>query len=306
MVHPGGADLLKGTDCLVEGRREAFPRRGNISGHGASKHLKHHYPRRVNVRPRVGRVPSPLLGGCVAWRSAGALAGCGQAVLGVNRPGQTEIKKFHGARFINQYVARLDVPVDDPGPVGVVERLEGLPENLQGLPERQRTRRIDDVRQRLPPNVIHHIEALALLLAAVENTSDVGVLQFCGGPRFPLEQTGELGIVHQRLADDFHRNELAQFRVFRQIDFPHAPFSQHLDQPVLPENEVIEFRRHFPLSRLVGGLRFGAFTARHSCRRRGIPCLHIVRDCIVLALLMRLHGLLLHLVLVASSSFSRL
>ena len=104
-------------------------------------HLEEHDAERVDVAAGVDADALGLLGGEVGGR-AHDRTGLGQALLGVDGPGDAEVGDLHLALVGDQHVARLHVAVDDPVLVGVAEGGGHVGADVGGPLGRQRPGRL--------------------------------------------------------------------------------------------------------------------------------------------------------------------
>ena len=123
---------------------------------------------------------------------------------------------------VQQDVLRLDVPVDDAVPVGVVEGAG----DLGGYPDRigdgELFLAIQPIPKALPLDERHHIEKEGIRRPRIEQRQDMRVLQVGGGLDLRQEAVGpdhrgELGAQH------LDRNFAIVFQVLRQILSPCRP-----------------------------------------------------------------------------------
>jgi len=91
---------------------------------------------------------------------------------------------------VQQDVLRLDVPVDHPLAVGVVQRLRHLGRDPDGVADRQLLLAGEPVPERLARDEGHDVEDRALDLTGVEQRQDVRVLQVGGEPDLLKEALG--------------------------------------------------------------------------------------------------------------------
>ncbi len=167
-------------DELVEDRGDVRPREGLLP----REHLEGDDAEREDVAPAVELLPHRLLGGHVG---RGAEQRPGVRDLGVGELGDAEVGDLDLVRLVDDEVGGLDVPVDDPARVGVVEGRRDLaheadhPLGLEAGPF------LEDGADRLPLHELHGEERHLVLLADVEQGDDVGVGQRPRDPRLLVE-----------------------------------------------------------------------------------------------------------------------
>ena len=120
------------------------------------------------------------------WRSLGDDVGqTTRALIWSLQLRQAKIQKLR-PRPCQHDVARLQIPVDDPLPVRLVQRIRDLNSNLQCLIQRQRAL-LQPVGQRLALQVLHDQEVDPVLAADVVEGANVRVIEAGDGLGLALE-----------------------------------------------------------------------------------------------------------------------
>jgi hypothetical protein len=161
-------------------------------------------------------------------------------------------KSATSGAVVEQDVLRLDVAVNDPLPVGVVERPRHLPGDPHGVLHRQVLLAGKPVAERFAIDERHHIEDRRLDPARVMERQDVRMLQVGRGADLgqePLgaEDGGQLG------AEDLERHLAVVPEVVGQVDRGHAALAERaLDRVAVGEGflEVRERVGHWSLPRM--------------------------------------------------------
>ena len=122
----GGGQRRAAVDMLDGHRHGGFPVVGRAAGH----HLVHDHGQRIDVGTVVSVAALGLLRGDVVDASQGFLR---QGVTLAHDPGNAEVHHLDGAVFQHHNVMWLDVPVDDPPAVGVLQPLGDLHGKMQRL-----------------------------------------------------------------------------------------------------------------------------------------------------------------------------
>jgi hypothetical protein len=123
-------------------------------------------------------------------------AGHGQAVGLVAAEGDAEVGQARLAPVVEQHVGGLDVPVDDPGPVGRRQRPQQPPGLALDLLGRGGTVLGHPLGQAPAREVGHDQDDLVALVDHVEQADHVGVVQpaqHLGLPQQPLAGPGDVG-----------------------------------------------------------------------------------------------------------------
>ena len=134
--------------------------------------------------------------------------------------------------FGDEHIGRLDVAVNNPLVVGVLNRSAGIAKQFQTLADRHPDL-IAVLRDRNAANEFHHEEGCARGGGPrIEYASDVGVVHHRQGLTLGLEAGDDLPRVHAG-ADHFQRHFAAdRLRLPGQVDDPHSPFADQLNQPI--------------------------------------------------------------------------
>ena len=207
-------------------------------------HLVEHGAEREDVRARVGFLALELLGrhvlegpedraGLREVRGAGHGRQRRQAGLlrhGRHRLGEAEVEQLH-ARLRDHDVAGLQIPVHDPLPVRLVERVGDLDAVAQRLIERQRAL-AEPVAERLALEVLHD-EVLGLALAAdVVERADVRMRELRDGLRLALEALARFGRRGHVRRQDLDGDRPLEPRVLRLVNLPHPARADRRDDLV--------------------------------------------------------------------------
>jgi hypothetical protein len=136
----------------------------------------------VDVGRRGGVVAEHPLWRQVRGRSEQVATGQGRLV---DRAGDAEVEQLHVAAAGHEDVARLDVAVHDPGPVGDLERVGGRGHDPDRLRRRQRAGARQPGGQALPAQQLHDEVGAAGVLAEIQDAGDPGVRQPARRPCLP-------------------------------------------------------------------------------------------------------------------------
>ena len=179
-----------------------------------------------------------LLGGDVQG-GAHHDAGRGQVHVGGAGLGDAEVGDLGGAVGHDQQVARLDVAVHDPGPVGGVQGAGGLGHDVQDDVGVQPPVAFQDLRQGLPVDQFHDQVGAAegAFLAVVEDPGDARVRQRGRVAGLGPEPGPELLVARVHRGQHLDRDRPAQQLVAAPPDLAHPPGRDPLDQQVA----VIEY-----------------------------------------------------------------
>ena len=198
---------------------------GRVAAEGRLAHqqLVEHAPEGVEVRARVDRVATRLLGAEVGGGAHHGADLCEVLVgVGGDRPGDAEVGDLHLAGGGDEHVPRLHVAVDDPVAVREAERRRHVGTQVGHPIGVERSFGAQDVGERAAVDVLHHDEVGAVRLSPVVHADDVGVVQVGGRrglPTEPLDEGwvgGELGEQH------LHGDRSVEQLVASEEDLGHA------------------------------------------------------------------------------------
>jgi hypothetical protein len=186
-----------------------------------------------DVRPMVDP-PAHLLRRDVAEASHDQPGSC-EAALGVRHLSDAEVEDFYLTAAQEEDVAGLDVPVDDPHLVRVVESVAHLDHDGERVLEGQRFPLSNEVLQVFAFEKLHDNEELPILIAHCIDGDDVGMTQPGARLRLTEEPGAELVGDLDFRRDHLESDEPIENGVMGFEDRPHAPASEPLDDPVLPD-----------------------------------------------------------------------
>ncbi len=204
----------------------------------AGQHLVEHHAQREEVGPVVHLLALDLLRRHVVGRAEElTLLGEVRAV----EPGDAEVRDLHPVVRGDEDVRRLDVAVDDPVRMRVVQRVPHLGDGVDHELHRQRLVVLEQELQVRPAHVLHGDEGDPVLarLHHVVDGDDVGMGQDAGALRLAHEAEPELLhlLVLDGVADAerLERDQTADQRVAGEVDHPHGALADLIDNFVAAE-----------------------------------------------------------------------
>jgi hypothetical protein len=141
--------------------------------------------------------------------------------MGLPGGGDPEIHHLHPAAGREHDVAGLDVPVDDPDPVGDVQPVGHARRDPGRLQRRQGPAAAQSFGQRLALEQLED-EERGLAVHEVEHPDHIGVVQHGRGPGLAAEAPHRHRVVGQLLGEDLDRHPPAQQCVVGLPDLAHA------------------------------------------------------------------------------------
>src|SRR5215467_3627119 len=190
---------------------------------------------RVQVAAGVDPLTAGLLRGQVL-RGADDLRRLRHRGLGVaHRPGDAEVHHLDLAGAGQHDVARLDIAVDDPVAVAVIQGTKYAVGDLEGPLRQQPAVVAQQVAQRTPVHVLHHdvgdVRPAGVVLTGVIHRDDRGVVQRGRRLGLPPEPCLEGLVPGQILAEGLHRNHAVEADITRPVHLSHAT----------PPDDAVEF-----------------------------------------------------------------
>ena len=210
-----------------------------LAGEGglAHDHLVEDDAEGVDVASGIDGVALGLLGGEIR-RGTHNRAGLSQVSGGPGGPGDAEVRDLHLASFVDEDVARFDVPVDHPAPVGEVEG-GGHAGPHFGRPDHVQRARLQHRRDRRPVDVLHHDVVGVLPLPPVEDRDDVGVAEVRRGLGFPAKALDKRAIDRQFGEQDLDRDRAVQEQISSQVDLGHPAAGNVVDHLVAVTEDLL-------------------------------------------------------------------
>ena len=148
----------------------------------------------------------------------------GRALL-ADHLGQAEVEYLdqRPAPVVGEHqVAGLDVAVDHPLLVRVLQPQRRLVDEIAGVADRNRPPGPDQAAEVQPRGVLHGEDEAAAAADGGVGADDVGVAEPGDGPDLPQEALGHLGIGGDLRADDLEDLLAVHDAVVGQVDDPHA------------------------------------------------------------------------------------
>ena len=143
-------------------------------------------------------------------------------------------------------IRRLDVPVDDPLLMRVVDRMADLDEEPEALPGRK-TVPIAEMGDGNALHVLHHEVRTALLRGSgVKDLRDVHMIHHGESLTLRLEAGDHLLRVHAQLDDLESDLPLDRFFLFREVDLPHPAGAEEFEEMIVIDLGADKFGRGTP------------------------------------------------------------
>ncbi len=239
-LEADGLDLLRELRLDPRGRRRVVVQDPVVEldgrlpheGETARDELVHDHAEGVDVRAAVHilRVPARLLGREVVGRPHDG-ARLGEDALVVLRLGEPEVGELRVHVVVDEDVRGLQVAVDDPVLVRVMDAATELLEDLHAELEVELL--LEELVERLPVHVLHREEGEALVLARVEEADDARVVQLPRRVHLAREALLLLLARLRRVEHELERRLLPARLVLGEVDDAHAAAADlALDRPL--------------------------------------------------------------------------
>ena len=167
--------------------------------------------------------------------------------VAARRPGQPHVEDLDRAALVAHQVAGLDVAVDEPLLVRVLQSGRGLRDVLGRGRVRDRAVAIEDLLERLAVDVLHDEVGHVVVPRDVEDADDVRVVERRGRAGLaeePLER--ELLVLVAARHEHLDRDLAVQFQVLREVDRAHPAAAEHVlddvaadPEPLVPAGEEL-------------------------------------------------------------------
>ena len=145
--------------------------------------------------------------------------------------GQAEVEDLHLPALVDEDVLGLDVAMNDTLGMGFVQRVGDLDSQFDD-PGRLQRPVPDELRQRLPVDILHGDVADAAFLAHVVDVRDVGMGEGGGSPRFAREPLGKARVFRPG-RKDLERHPPLQPGVVGEVDLAHPALPKTPDDAVV-------------------------------------------------------------------------
>ncbi len=143
----------------------------------------------------------------------------------------------------DQDVLGLDVAVNDPLVVGVLEREGDLPDHAEGDGQVRRPLAREVVAEVPPLDVFEDHVSLAVVLAELVDVDDVRVVQFRDGLGLGLEPLQGGGVGRELVAEQLQRDFPLERELAGEVDLPHAAGAEPAEELVVAERAAGEIGR---------------------------------------------------------------
>ena len=175
---------------------------------------------RVHIGGRGCRLTGCLFG-CQILGCTHHLTGSGQRNL-VRKPSNTEVGNLHPVIRGDHQVTGLHIAVHEALSVRSSQRASRLRNKVQDAIRRQRAVALDDARQRLTRNQLHHQVCRVILFTVIEHIGNTGVVQERSMARLRTETLQEPGVTRILLFQDFNGDGASENLVASFPDLTHT------------------------------------------------------------------------------------
>ncbi len=163
------------------------------------------------------------------------MPGLGRA-FGPDNAGDAEVEQSGAIAVVDEDVGRLDVAVDHPELVGVVQRIEHLAGPFDDLRGADDGAPFETALQRFAPHELGHHVQHALVLREAVQAKDVRVIQAGQDLGLAAESLGGGALDVGVLAQDLDRDLTTEHLVGREVHGTHSPLAEEGIDAVLPQS----------------------------------------------------------------------
>ncbi len=149
---------------------------------------------------------------------------------------QSEVEDLQDSFLVQHHVSGLDVAVDDPQIVSILQRPSRLFQYMDGFDRGHRSGPTDAMRQQLSLDQLHHQVQFAPHRTRIESGHDVGVHQPSDGADLRKETFHKILPTSEFTAEDLQRHVPVHGPVLRTEHLPHPSRSDGFQQQILPEH----------------------------------------------------------------------
>ena len=224
-----------------------------LEGRLAGEQLVKETPGGVQVRAGVHGLAAGLLWGEVLG-GAHHCVGLGDRGGGVlNGPRDAEVHDLHRAGGGQHDVSGLDVAVDDPHPVGVLQGVQDTGDDLHRLRNRDGLALAEELAHRVPLDVLHDdvgdgaagaARLEELLLTGVVDGDDGGVVERRRGLGLPAEAGLEGGVAGDVRTQQLDGHDPRQASVVAEVHLCHTTTSDEVADLVTAREDLGELTGH--------------------------------------------------------------
>ena len=194
-------------------------RRLPVVGRPSREHFIHHNAQRVQVGSGIHLRALRLLRGNIV---DGAQRLPGQGILRGIEPGNAKIGHLDAAVLENHNIVGLDVPVDNPPRMGVLQRLGDLGGKMQRLPPVEGAPLLHILFESQAVNELHHDIVRIPGMVHVVHRYNIGMGQHGHRLALRMEPAAEVLVPAELLLEDFHRHKAVEPVTSGPIDHGHA------------------------------------------------------------------------------------
>ena len=220
-----------------------------LERHHAGEHPVEQAAQRIHIRSRVQLFTPRLLGRHVLGGSAHEAGHGDGGALGLDQLRDAEVAHLHTLATLmvghDHHVLGLEVAVDDPLVVRLLEREEHLMEDRYDAARRERVLLQEELQQIGPVEQLHRqIEHPVARPSEVEDAHGVGVREPAGHSRLPMEALLDLRVGGHVLVEHLHGDLVVEPLLVRRVDDPHGTLAQDCRECVTLGDGLADERVH--------------------------------------------------------------
>jgi hypothetical protein len=155
--------------------------------------------------------------------------------------GQTEIQDFRLAAFGNEYVGRLDVPMNDALGVCDIESVGNLNAEIEDVLDGERLA-LDVLTECFTVNEFHDDERAVILFPNIVDGANAGMIEGGSGMRFTAETLQSLSILFHVIGKEFQSDDAVKADVQGLVDDTHSASTEFFQDAIVRNGPVNHWR----------------------------------------------------------------
>jgi hypothetical protein len=155
------------------------------------------------------------------------------------RSGQAKVQQPNPAIAGEHKVRRLDIAVNQPALISVLQSQGPLPDSLAGIADGETTALPHEASQVYSVHQLHDEEVNALELSCIMGDNDIRMIELPDRPDF-VPEPGNTNLIYLVGRQYLERNDFVQFDMARSVYRPHAAPAERSKDFVLPQPPVLK------------------------------------------------------------------
>ena len=163
-----------------------------VKGNPSGQHLIKNDPGGINIARCLSAFASGLFGRKIMYRTHDVVSARQRRAVG--NAGDPEVRHLNMPVCVNKNILRLNIPMNDPVSVSVLQGAENTNGNLAGQGRSQLASFLNHFLQGFPLNIFHHQVTVFVIHAYIQQVNNIVMGHFAGSFRFTLKAADKLYI----------------------------------------------------------------------------------------------------------------